>query len=94
MIEDETAEQIAALRACAHQEGAAVTYLKPHGALYHRAARDEDCARAIVAGASRAGGLLAVLCLPGSVLLAQAEAAGFEPSPRPLPTAAISRTGR
>ena len=81
VIEDETAEQIAALRACAHQEGAAVTYLKPHGALYHRAARDEDCARAVVAGASHAGGLLAVVCLPGSVLLAQAEAAGFRAVP-------------
>ena len=81
VIEEETAEQIAALRSCAHQEGAAVTYLKPHGALYHRAARDEDCARALVAGASHAGGLLAVVCLPGSVLLAQAEAAGFRAVP-------------
>ena len=81
VIEAETAEQIAALRACAHQEGAAVTYLKPHGALYHRATRDEDCAWALVAGASRAGGLLAVLGLPGSALLAQAEAAGFRAVP-------------
>jgi len=67
VIEDETAEQIAALRACAHQEGAAVTYLKPHGALYHRAARDEDCALALLAGAKHAGGLLAVLAAPPGV---------------------------
>ena len=79
VIEDETAEQILALRACATREHAAVTYLKPHGALYSRAAVDEDCARAIVAGTTRAGGIRAVLCLPGSALLAEAEAAGLAP---------------
>ncbi len=76
VVESEVTEQIVALQACAAQEGAAVTYLKPHGALYNRAVADEDCARAIVASASRAG-IDAVLGLPGSALLLHAEAAGL-----------------
>jgi UPF0271 protein len=80
LIELETAEQIRALRACADEEGTTVNYLKPHGALYHRAATDEDCAQALVA-ATAAGGIQAVLCLPGSVLLVRAEAAGLTPVP-------------
>jgi UPF0271 protein len=79
VIEAETTEQIGALRACAQAEGAAVSYLKPHGALYSRAAVDVDCAEALVAASMRAGGIRCVLCLPGSVLLARAEAAGLEP---------------
>jgi 5-oxoprolinase (ATP-hydrolysing) subunit A len=79
VIETETTEQIEALRACAQAEGAAVSYLKPHGALYSRAAVDVDCAEALVAAATGAGGIRCVLCLPGSVLLARAEAAGLEP---------------
>jgi UPF0271 protein len=81
VIELEAVEQIATLRACAEEEGTAVTYLKPHGALYHRAAVDEDCARALVAAATGAGGIRAVLCLAGSALLARADAAGLAAVP-------------
>ncbi len=77
VVEDETAEQIAALRACATEEGAVVTYLKPHGALYHRASVDPDCAAALVSAAAHSG-IGAVLCVPGSALLAQADAAGLD----------------
>lgn len=77
VIEAETREQIAALRECASAEGGAVTYLKPHGALYHRAASDDDCAQAIIAAAVDDGGIRAVLCLPGSTLLEHTEAAGL-----------------
>jgi UPF0271 protein len=79
VIEAETTEQIEALRACAQAEGAVVSYLKPHGALYSRAAVDVDCAEALVAAATRAGGIRCGLCLPGSVLLARGEAGGLEP---------------
>ena len=52
--------------------------MKPHGALYHRAAEDRDCADALVAAAREArGGPLAVLGLPGSVLLERARGAGL-----------------
>jgi hypothetical protein len=43
-VEAETREQIAALRAW----GGLVTYVKPHGALYHRMQREAECADAIV----------------------------------------------
>ena len=75
----EAAEQIAALRDCARAEGTDVTYLKPHGALYHRAVADEACAAALIAAAAEAGGIRAVLCLSSSSLLEQAEAAGLAP---------------
>jgi UPF0271 protein len=80
-IEQETAEQIEALRSCARAEGTDVVYLKPHGALYHRATLDEECAQALVTAATDAGGLRGVLCLPGSVLLAAAAAAGLAAVP-------------
>jgi UPF0271 protein len=81
-IEQETAEQIDALRSCARAEGTDVVYLKPHGALYQRATLDEECAEALVTAATDAGGLRGgVLCLPGSVLLAAAAAAGLAAVP-------------
>jgi 5-oxoprolinase (ATP-hydrolysing) subunit A len=66
----ETAEQIRALQ----QAGGRVAYVKPHGALYHRASVDEECAAAIVSAVDG----LPVLAAPGSALLAQARAAGVE----------------
>ncbi len=69
-IERHTFEQITALQAAS---GGLVAYVKPHGALYHRASTDDACAAAIVAAAAP----LAVLGFPGSRLLAQAGAAGL-----------------
>ena len=66
----ETVEQIRALQ----EAGARVAYVKPHGALYHRASVDEECAAAIVSAVDG----LPVLAAPGSALLAQARAAGVE----------------
>jgi UPF0271 protein len=66
----ETVEQIRALR----EVGGRVAYVKPHGALYHRASVDEECAAAIVSAVDG----LPVLAAPGSALLAQARAAGVE----------------
>jgi 5-oxoprolinase (ATP-hydrolysing) subunit A len=72
----DVAEQIEALQAAAASAGGRVGYVKPHGALYHRASSDSECAEAIVAVAVGAG-LLAVLGFPGSQLLAHARAAGL-----------------
>ena len=66
----ETVEQIQALQ----EAGGRVAYVKPHGALYHRASVDEECAAAIVSAVDG----LPVLAAPGSALLAQACAAGIE----------------
>jgi UPF0271 protein len=68
-VEAETVEQIRAL-----QSHGPVAYVKPHGALYHRATVDEECAAAIVSAVDG----LPVLAAPGSELLAQARAAGVE----------------
>ena len=73
-VETETAEQISALASHAAAVGGRVAYVKPHGALYHRASVDEECAAAIVSAMS-AG--LAMLAAPGSQLLAKAEEAGL-----------------
>jgi 5-oxoprolinase (ATP-hydrolysing) subunit A len=67
-IEEEAVEQIGELAAHARAAGGRVAYVKPHGALYHRAAVDEDCARALASAA----GELPLLGMPGSALLAQA----------------------
>jgi UPF0271 protein len=73
-IETGTASQIEALRTWAAP--AKVAYLKPHGALYHRASVDAECAAALVR-ATVAAGVPAVLAFPGSLLLEQARAAGL-----------------
>jgi UPF0271 protein len=70
------AEQVTALIAIAAQVGANVSYLKPHGALYNRAARDQQQARAVVEVCERYG--LPVMCLPGSAPLLLAAAAGLD----------------
>jgi 5-oxoprolinase (ATP-hydrolysing) subunit A len=75
-VEAETVEQISELASHAVEAGGRVAYVKPHGALYHRAGVDGECAAAIVS-AILAGDRLAVLTAPGSVLLEQAEEAGL-----------------
>jgi UPF0271 protein len=76
-IEAEALEQISVLTGWAGAVGATVRYVKPHGALYHRAGVDAACAEALVRAAAAAGGL-PLLGLPGSQLLQRAEAAGLE----------------
>ncbi|MFF9685449.1 LamB/YcsF family protein [Streptomyces sp. NPDC014623] len=75
----EIAYQIGALRVFAEAAGSTVSYVKPHGALYNRVVHDEEQAAAVVAGVVLAGGSPAVLGLPGSRLLAHAQAAGLTP---------------
>ncbi|MFZ1879091.1 MAG: LamB/YcsF family protein, partial [Gaiellaceae bacterium] len=74
----EAAEQIEALQTAAVSAGGRVAYVKPHGALYHRASTDAECAAALVAASAAASmGPLAVLGFPGSALLALAREAGL-----------------
>ncbi|WHT18055.1 LamB/YcsF family protein [Crossiella sp. CA-258035] len=75
-LADEVLYQIGALSACARAAGTEVRYVKPHGALYNAVVHHEAQAAAVVAGV-RAFGELPVLGLPGSRLLAAAEAAGL-----------------
>ncbi|MEU6175977.1 5-oxoprolinase subunit PxpA [Streptantibioticus parmotrematis] len=76
-LASEVAYQIGALEVFARAAGAAVSYVKPHGALYNRAVHDEEQAEAVVAGVRLAGDALPVLGLPGSRLHAAAERAGL-----------------
>jgi UPF0271 protein len=74
-LRDDVAEQLAVLTEIAAGEGAEVTYVKPHGALYTRAIDDGEVAHAIVDAVVDHG--VAVLAWPGSELFEQARAAGI-----------------
>lgn len=58
--------QVGALAGLTHATGQPLAYLKPHGALYNQACRDDAVARPVVAAAERWG--LPLLALPGSRL--------------------------
>jgi len=77
-LADEVLYQIGALQACARAAGTTVSYVKPHGALYNATVRHAAQAGAVASGV-RAFGVLPVLGLPGSELLAAVEKAGLEP---------------
>ncbi len=69
--------QLAALDGIARAEGGRVSYVKPHGALYNRAARDREQAAAVTAAVSSYDPALPVLSLPSSELAAAAASAGL-----------------
>ena len=72
--------QLGALAGLASVAGTRVSYLKPHGALYHAATQHDDYADAVVeamlAYAAAGLGELPLLCQPGTRLAARAAAAG------------------
>lgn len=67
---EETHRQIVWLRALAAQCGVAVRYVKPHGALYNQACRDDAFADAVVSACALSD--LPVVGLPGSRLAERA----------------------
>lgn len=69
--------QIAALDGIARAEGGQVSYVKPHGALYHRVRRDEAQAAALVQAVTAADRGLPLLAMPGGHAARLAEAAGL-----------------
>lgn len=69
--------QVGALQAIARAAGSAVRYVKPHGALYNRAARDHAIAGAIAAAVREADPDLWLLGLAGSALVSAGTAAGL-----------------
>ena len=90
VLRQQVADQVGTLDAIARAEGSAVVYLKPHGALYHRVARDEDQAGAVLAGS----GHLPVLGMPGSVLLELARGAGRQVVHEGFPDRGYTGDGR
>lgn len=73
--------QFGALDAFAQVAGAEVSYVKPHGALYHAAASDHSVAAAIVDAAIEYDPSMAVVGLPDSALLAVADERGLDTVP-------------
>ncbi|MFC6011624.1 LamB/YcsF family protein [Nocardia lasii] len=67
-LRDEVLYQIGALQAFARAAGDRVRYVKPHGALYHAAARDRLLAEALVAAVFEADPTLALLGPAGTEL--------------------------
>jgi UPF0271 protein len=78
-LRDDVLYQLAALDGFCRAAGTRVRYVKPHGALYHAAARDEGQAAAVVAAICDYDRTLSVLTLPGSVLAGLAAKAGLRP---------------
>jgi len=68
-------DQIRALREIAAAEGVSLRHVKPHGALYHMAARDGAVARAIAEAAREVDPRLILVGPPGSEILEAARSA-------------------
>ncbi len=69
--------QIGALDALARMAGTRVSYVKPHGALYHAVTRHEAQAAAVVEAVSAVDSGLPLVGLPGSLVLRRAAEAGL-----------------
>jgi 5-oxoprolinase (ATP-hydrolysing) subunit A len=86
--------QLGALDGFAQVAGAGVTYVKPHGALYHATVRDPAQAQAVVDASREYDPSSAILGLPGSELLRAADAAGLEAVPEAFADRAYLADGR
>ncbi len=80
-LADDVLYQIGALEGMCRVAGTRVRYVKPHGALYNATMHHEVQARAVVDAVRAYDAALPVLGLPGSELLAAAEAAGLRAVP-------------
>jgi UPF0271 protein len=76
-VEKIVREQIQILAAIAKEEGAALTHVKPHGALYNQAARDRGLAAAIARAVKSISVDLILVGLAGSRLVAAGVEAGL-----------------
>jgi UPF0271 protein len=65
-VEADVVYQVGAVAAFARACGSRLTHVKPHGALYNQAARDDALARAVARGTARAGRDLVLVGLAGS----------------------------
>ncbi|MEW6637944.1 MAG: 5-oxoprolinase subunit PxpA [Actinomycetota bacterium] len=66
-VQDELIYQLGALREFARYHGMEVQHVKPHGALYMVAARDEGLSRAIIEAIQRVDPALVLYCMEASV---------------------------
>jgi UPF0271 protein len=92
-LRDDVLYQLGALQAFARAAGTRISYLKPHGALYHAVVTHQEQAGAVVAAVVEFDRSLAVLGLPGSALLDQALAAGLTVVPEAFADRRYTATG-
>lgn len=76
-VEDLVLYQVAAIAGVARAEGVALQHVKPHGALYHMAARREAIAEAIVRAVQAIDVGLVLFALPASALLDAGRSSGL-----------------
>ena len=76
-LEADVLFQLGALEALTRAAGATVTYLKPHGALYHRTLDDSAQASAVIAAITAFGRTLPVMTMDEGELAEAARAAGL-----------------
>jgi len=76
-VETDVLYQVGALMAFARSHGTRVAHVKPHGALYNQAARDQRLARAVARGTARADPDLILVGLASSAMREAAEAEGL-----------------
>ncbi len=76
-IEALVAQQVEAVAAECHRQGVPLCHVKPHGALYNRAARDAATAEAVVAAIHAHDPALWLYALAGSELAREGEARGL-----------------
>jgi 5-oxoprolinase (ATP-hydrolysing) subunit A len=93
LLRDHVAQQIRALRIVAGAAGGVVGYVKPHGALYNRAAVDHLYAEAIASAIASVDARLKLLGPPGSQLLAAGEAHRLEGFAEGFPDRAYQANG-
>lgn len=73
------AYQVGAFRAVCEAAGVTMNHVKPHGALYNMAMRDQALAEAVAHGILAGAGRTSVFVLPGSKLEEAAREVGLEP---------------
>jgi UPF0271 protein len=92
-VEDLVLYQVCALAGMAAAEGLTLSHVKPHGALYTMAARDESLADAVARGVAVADPRLVLFGLPGSKLLDAGNAHGLRVAAEGFADRAYERDG-
>jgi len=94
-VEADVVYQVGAVAAFARAHGAHLTHVKPHGALYSQAARDEALAKAVARGVARFSRDLILMGLACSTVMRQAaEAEGLRFAAEAFADRAYDAAGR
>ncbi len=94
LVRDLICSQVGELMAIGQSEGLRLSHVKPHGALYNMAARDQELADAIATGIARIDRRLILVGLAGSELLAAGTAHGLRVAAEGFADRAYQADGR